>query len=131
MIKWIKDLFKPAADAYASRQARKQALESATAKLAQTKVDAAHKVTLTQQESDALRVQQSGGTWKDEYATVSVGSILNIIVIGGIAQAFGFPQILEGIVLAVNTLVAAGVNVGTLIELTVGAAVGLTVWKRL
>lgn len=99
-------------------------------KLAEKKLDATKEVVLSEKEWELISKRAEGSSWKDEYVTVSIISIMNIIVLGGLATAFGFPEVLEGIILAIETLVANGVDVGGLIKVTVYAALGIYVVKR-
>jgi hypothetical protein len=130
----IKDLvlsiFKPVAGIFEKREERKKQRESAHAKLAQAKVDQTHAIELNKDEWEHLAVNGLSGTWKDEYVTVSIVSILNLIVLGGILGAFGHPQVLEGLATALTALGELGVDFGFLLEATVLAAIGLNVWKR-
>jgi len=130
MPSWVLALFKPLSDLYAKRQERKAARESATAKLIQSKQDEDYQLELNKDEWESLQVKGMGGTWKDEYVTVSVVSIFNIIVVGGILTAFGHPQVLEGIGIALAALISAGVDIGFLMEAAVLAGLGLSIWKR-
>jgi hypothetical protein len=111
------------------RTERKMAVETAEAKLAQIKQDGVHTVELGEQDIEALRTKQNESTWKDEYTLLSVLSIMNIIVFGGLMKAFGFPEILEGIVYAIQELNVVGVDTGELIRVSVYAGLGLSVWK--
>ena len=43
--------------------------------------------------------------------------------------AFGFPQMLDGVVLAIKALVEAGVDIGMLIMAVVFAAIGMKLWR--
>jgi hypothetical protein len=70
-------------------------------------------------------------TWKDEYVTVSVVSIFNLIVVGGLSAGLGYPQILNGVAASVLALTSVGVDVGFLLEATVLAGLGLSVWKKI
>jgi hypothetical protein len=88
------------------------------------------KIELNKDEYEVLATQGLAGTWKDEYVTVSVVSILNTIVIGGLASAFGYPQILIGVGTAIKSLSTAGVDVGFIMEATIMAAIGLSIWKK-
>jgi hypothetical protein len=54
-----------------------------------------------------------------------------LIVVGGVAAAFGYSQVLAGVGLAVTALVNAGVDVGFLMEAVTMSAVGLSVWRKL
>lgn len=123
-------LFKPVADIFKAREARKLAKESAAAKLVQAKADGQQTLELNKDEWEQLQVPTLAQTWKDEYVTVSVVSILNIIIVGGIASAFGYPETLEGVGLALSALSSAGVDMGFLLEATILAGVGLSVWKK-
>lgn len=126
----VSGLFKPVTDIFKKREERKAAKEAASAKLSQAKVDQAHTLELSKDEWEQLAVQGLDNTWKDEYITVSVVSIFNLIVIGGLAAAFGFPQILTGVGIAITALTTAGVDVGFILTATVMAGLGLSVWKK-
>ena len=128
-LNWASALFKPLSDAYTANQARKIARDSAKAKIKMAAQDGNLKVELNDQEWEALGVDRENASWKDEYVTVSVVSIFNLLIAGGIAAAFGHPQILEGMVLAVQALTNAGVDVGFLLNAVVLAAIGLKVWR--
>jgi len=130
MPSWITALFAPVAGIFNKREERKQAREQAAGKLAQSKADGSLKLELNKDEWENLQVKGMTESWKDEYVTVSVVSILNVIVVGGIASAFGYPQILTGIGTAITALGAAGVDIGFLLEAAVLAGLGLSIWKR-
>tara|TARA_R110002167_G_scaffold60282_2_gene170429 strand:- start:24086 stop:24508 length:423 start_codon:yes stop_codon:yes gene_type:complete len=125
----VEGIVAPVSGILNKRTERKMAVESADAKLAQIKQDGITKVELNEQDIEALRTKQNESTWKDEYTLLSVLSIMNIIVLGGIAKAFGFPEILAGVVYAVQELNAVGVDTGELIRVSVYAGLGLSVWK--
>lgn len=127
---WISALFAPVANVINKRQERKMAKEGARSKLVQSRQDGTHKLDLNKDEWEQLQVKGMDGTWKDEYVTVSIVSILNIIVVGGIASAFGYPQVLEGVGTAMLAMTSAGVDIGFLMEAAVLAGLGLSVWKR-
>jgi len=120
----------PLAQIVTNRQERKAATEQAAAKLVQSKQDGARQVLLKDQEIEAVLASGLGQTWKDEYVTVSLVSIINLLVIGGIAAAFGHGEVLQGLSIALQAIVAAGVNIGFLLEATVLAAIGLNVWRK-
>jgi preprotein translocase subunit Sss1 len=130
----IKDLlgglFKPAADAFKARAERKTIEKTLEAKIAEKRIDATSKVEFNTQEWERLSKWAEESTWKDEYITVSVVAIWNIIVIGAVAQAFGFPQILEGIKLAMLTLKEIGVDVGLIMQVTIFAGLSVYAWKK-
>lgn len=130
MFKWVSALFKPVASVINKRQERKILKEQAIAKLSQSAQDDAQAINLNKDEWEALNVGGMQHTWKDEYVTVSILSILNLIVVGGIATAFGYPQVLEGMGIALRALTETGVDVGFLMEATALAGLGLSIWKR-
>ena len=130
MPSWVTALFKPIASIVQKRQERKLAQQSAKNKLMQSKQDNHQAINLNKDEWEQLNVNGMDTTWKDEYVTVSVLSIFNIIVIGGLLAAFGYPQVIEGIAIAMLSLSEVGVDVGFLMEAAVLAGLGLSVWKR-
>jgi hypothetical protein len=124
-------LFEPIASIIRKRQERNIARDAAAAKLMQAKADNLQKIALNKDEWEQLQVTGMGSTWKDEYVTVSVVSILNILVVGGLASGFGHDQIIEGIGVAIQALALSGVDLGFLMEASILAGLGLSVWKRL
>ena len=130
MPSWITGLFEPVASIINKRQERKILKDAAIAKLSQSAQDDKQSINLNKDEWEALNVKGMDHTWKDEYVTVSVVSILNIIVVGGLATAFGFPQVLTGIGTAIKALGDVGVDIGFLLEATILAGLGLSIWKR-
>ena len=129
-LSFLTGLFKPVASIINKRQDRKIFKETAIAKLSQSAQDDKQSINLNKDEWEALNVKGMDHTWKDEYVTVSVVSILNIIVVGGLATAFGFPQVLTGIGTAIRALGDVGVDIGFLLEATILAGLGLSIWKR-
>jgi len=122
-------LIKPIVGLFSKRQERKLLREKTVAALSQSAQDNKHQININKDEWESLNVKTQEGTWKDEYVTVSLVSILNLIVLGGILTAFGFPQVLTGVGVAVNALGEAGVDVGFLLKAAVLAGLGLSVWK--
>jgi len=131
----FKDIFagliKPVTDLLAKRQDRKMAKEAAQAKITVARDTNATSVEMKDQEWEAIAVAMTKESWKDEYATVSVLSLLNLIVLGGILAAFGYPQVLTGVATALRGFVSIGVDIGWLMELVVMAAVGLHIYRKL
>ena len=120
----------PIAKVFTKREERKLVVKQIDGKLAEAKVNGANQITFNDQELEHILAQGTQTTWKDEYITISVVSILNIIVLGGIAAAFGETRILEGIGLSINALTSAGVDLGFILEATVLAGLGLSIWRK-
>lgn len=135
MTNWIGEviagILKPIGNIFEAREARKAARESARAKLRTAQQETDAKLDLNDQELEQIMAAAKKDTWLDEYVTISLVSILNGVVGGAIAAAFGYTQILEGIALAVTTLVQMGVDVGFLMEAVILAAAGLVVWRKI
>jgi len=134
-MKIVTDIFaaiiKPITDLLAKKQERKMARETAQAKITSARDTNATSVEMKDQEWEAIAVSMTKESWKDEYATVSVLSLLNLIVLGGILAAFGYPQVITGIQIAVQGLTLLGVDIGWLMELVVMAAVGLHIYRKI
>ena len=112
------------------RQERKRVVADTEAKLKVAIQEDQAELTLKRHEVEALAVQGLKDTWRDEYATISILSIFNVIVVGGLLAAFGLPQMLEGISLSVQTLVALGIDVGLMVKVTVFTSLGVYVFRR-
>ena len=121
----------PVAGIFKKREERKLAKVQNNGKHAEARQQNAAEVTFNDQELEHILAAQKQHSWTDEYATVSLLSILNLIVLGGIAAAFGYSQVLAGIGIAVTALVNAGVDVGFLMEAVTLSAVGLSVWRKI
>lgn len=130
----ITSLFKPVADIFKAREDRKAASTAAKAKLEQAKQEGAQEVTLKDQEIERTLVEMQSGSWKDEYVTVSIVSVFNLIIVGGLEAAYrgpeGVPVILPGIANAMAALGSIGVDFGFILEATVLAAIGLSIWRK-
>lgn len=126
----ISVLVSPITKIIQKRQDRKMAQQTAKTKIEQAKQVQSATVELNKDEWEQLNVEGMDKTWKDEYVTVSVMSILNLIVVGGVAAAFGYPQVLTGVIGAVRALTEIGLDMAFLLEAVVLAGLGLSVWKR-
>lgn len=122
-------LVKPIVDLVRTREERKLHKDAAKAKLVQAKQEGATEVTLKDQELEVVLATQMERSWKDEFVTLLILSPFVTILFGGIAAAFGEVRVLEGTSLAIQTLTAADVNVGFLMEAVTLSAIGLSVWR--
>lgn len=125
----IAGVVKPITGLLGKKSDRKRARETAKGKLAAQKESGDQKIELTDAEWETVAQGLQPESWKDEYVTVSIVSLVNLIIIGGIASAFGYPQVLAGTVLAIEALVAAGVDLGWILNAVIMAAIGLKIWR--
>jgi hypothetical protein len=123
-------LFDKAAEAFKARAESRNIERTLEAKIAEQTLNNEAQIELNRQEWELLHKWSEEGTWRDEYITVSVVAIWNCVVIGAIAAAFGYPQVLEGIKSAVLTLNEIGVNVGLIMEVTIFAGLGIYAWNK-
>ena len=130
MPSWITALFEPVAGIFRKREERKMAREAAAAALSQAKQSDAHTLEVNKDTWEQLQVKGMDNSWKDEYVTVSIISILNLVILGGIMAAFGHVQVLNGLGIALTALGNQGVDVGFLIEAAALSGLGLSIWKR-
>tara|TARA_R110000803_G_scaffold51629_2_gene106610 strand:- start:17297 stop:17713 length:417 start_codon:yes stop_codon:yes gene_type:complete len=120
----------PVASVLNSRQETIQLNATVNGKLANKVLDNEATISLSDKEWEHLGKKNENGSWKDEYVTVSVVSILNLIVLGGILTAFGKPQLLEGVTVALTTFNEIGVDIGSILKVTVYAALGIYAFKK-
>lgn len=120
----------PVASVLNSRQETIQLNATVNGKLANKVLDNEATISLSDKEWEHLGKKNENGSWKDEYVTVSVVSVLNLIVLGGILTAFGKPQLLEGVTVALTTFNEIGVDIGSILKVTVYAALGIYAFKK-
>ena len=114
----------PVASVLNSRQETIQLNATVNGKLANKVLDNEATISLSDKEWEHLGKKNENGSWKDEYVTVSVVSILNLIVLGGM------PQLLEGVTVALTTFNEIGVDIGSILKVTVYAALGIYAFKK-
>ncbi|MEM6406179.1 MAG: hypothetical protein AAF669_06275, partial [Pseudomonadota bacterium] len=121
-------------EAYQTRQKRKQAAESAKAKLAMAKQSGDSKLELNDDEWEAVSKQNEDGTWKDEYITVIITSPFVLLFLSAITSSLaGDMRYLNAVNLGIQQLKSLGVDLGELMFIVVLAAVsikGLHSFKR-
>lgn len=123
-------LVKPLVGMKNKKTDRKIAQDSIKGKLALVKEQGVQNVQLSESEWEQIGQTQMESSWKDEYVTVSIISVFNLIFVGAVAKAFGHPEILSGVVEGINTVNEVGGDFGFLLKITVGAALGIYVWRR-
>lgn len=116
----------PIANAYKSRQKRKQANERAQAKIQYAKQDNDYKLELNEDEWEALSKKNEGGTWKDEYVTILITSPIALLFIAAAASVLTGDNIyLEAVNKGIESIKALGVDLGELMYIVVLAAVSI------
>lgn len=125
-------LVEPVANVFTKREERKQAAESADAKIKLAKVNGDKEITLTDAEWEAKSIDSNANTWKDEYLTIVVTSPIVLFLIGGVWLAFtGDSRLLDGTISGINAIAGTGVDMGWLMNAVVLAGVGLKVHRTL
>ena len=125
----ISGLVSPITKYLGKRTERKINKDSIKGKIVQQKQGDNTSITLTDAEWEVVGQAMADKTWKDEYVTVSVVMIFNLYIVGGIAAAFGYPQVLTGVTTGITALVAAGVDLGFIITAVVLAAIGIKITR--
>lgn len=128
----VTGILQPVADVINKRQERKQAKDEAQAELVIARQQNRHEITLQDTQLEHILSQKQDTTWKDEYVTVSLVSIVNLLIVGGLEAAYRGEDafVLEGLAMAIGAMVQAGVDVGFLITAAVLAGLGLSIWKK-
>lgn len=129
-MQWIASLIAPVASIFTKREERKKVKVEGDAKLALAKQNGDTKITLTDQEWEAVAASKQDSSWKDEYVTIVITSPIVLIIAGSVNYALtGNINLLNGAVLALDKLKEIGLDMGDLMEVVVYAAVGLKVWR--
>ena len=116
----------PISEAYKSNQKRKQARESAQAKLSLAKVNNDYRLDLNDDEWEALSKQNEDGTWKDEYVTVIITSPFVLLFLASIASSIsGDMTYLNAVNLGIENIKNLGVDLGDLMYVVVLPAVSI------
>lgn len=124
-------VFQPAAEAFRSRNERKMAEKTLEAKIAEKRIDSDSQVTFNDQEWERLAAWANESTWKDEFITIVVLSPFILILVGGVLTAFGYPQVLDGVEIALMRMATLGLNLGRMIEVVAYAGVGVYGWRKM
>ena len=116
----------PITKAYETNQKRKQARESADAKIKFAKQDNNYKLDLNEQEWEALSKKSEDGTWKDEYVTIIITSPFVLLFIASVVSGFtGDMKYLDSVNLGIENIKSLGVDLGELMYVVVLAAVSI------
>lgn len=129
-MKWVADFFgglvSPITKAYETNQKRKQAKESADAKIKLAKQDNDYKLDLNEQEWEAISKRNENETWKDEYVTIIITSPFVLLFIASVISGFtGDMKYLGSVNLGIQNIKELGVDLGELMYIVVLAAVGI------
>ena len=119
---------KPVADLAGKNVERKKARDTINGQVALAKLDNQHSVNVGVHDWERLSKATEGSTWKDEYVTLSVFSLFNLLVVGSIASGMGFEWgggVVDGVRLAIVELNAIDGLVGKLVLLTASAALSV------
>ncbi len=120
----------PIANAYTSKQKRKESATTAQAKLAGAKQDGEKEITLTDAEWESVNADKANGTWKDEFVTIVVMMPFILCILAGIWSAIvGDTVMLDAVGDLLTTFSLLNVDVGFLMKTVVLAAVGLKIWR--
>lgn len=119
----------PIAGFFTAKTKANQIIETGRQKIQAAQVDGENSLNLTDAEWEAVGVEKSDSTWKDEYVTVTMTIWIWVAMVGSIAAAYEKPQILDGVKLFLEVCTENGIDVGYLTVMVVGAAVGLKLWR--
>jgi hypothetical protein len=124
----------PVASIFTEKTKRKAAQDAIKGKVAIAKDNNATSVEIRTADWELASKNQEPESWKDEYVTLSVFSLFNIIVFGSIAAAFGLPGgdlAIQGAMDAIETLDDLDGIIGDLMWLTAAAALSIKGLKSL
>lgn len=117
--------------AYQKRQDVKKAKASGEAKIALAQQDGKTQVELTDAEWEAISVNKSDTTWKDEYITLVITAPIPLLLGSSIWAVYADdPTILNGVNKGVENIITLLPNYGELVLFVVLAGVGLKAWRN-
>ena len=126
-------LVKPVTAIFVAREQRRQAKDAIAGQVALAKKNNEAQVNVQTSDWETLSKSQETSSWKDEYVTISVFSIFNVVVLGCVLEAFGFHGgvlAVDGVMKAVATLDSMDGNVSSLMWLVAAAAVSIKGFKE-
>tara|TARA_Y100000310_G_scaffold317410_1_gene370266 strand:+ start:245 stop:679 length:435 start_codon:yes stop_codon:yes gene_type:complete len=128
----IGGLIQPITQLYTKKEERKQAKDAIKGQIAMAKQQGATEVSIKASDWEIASKGQEGGTWKDEYITVSIMSIFNAVILGSIMLAFGSEAggaLVTGVLEGIKTIDALDGTVGEMIKVTVYAGLSIKIVK--
>lgn len=125
-------IISPITKAYETRQIRKQAQETAKAKLVQSRQDNNFQLQLNEQEWEALSKSNEGDTWKDEYLTIVVTlPYLNTFICNMASVLLGDPVYAKAANAANDSLRSLGIDIGGSFDIVLYAGLSIRGFKLL
>lgn len=114
---------------FTAKTRRKQAQEEGLNRIQQAKVDGKNDLDLTDAEWEAVSAKSGDGSWKDEYAVVTMTAWVWVGLVGAIMTAYGKPEVLEGVSIFIRLCTDNAIDIGMLTTTVIYAAVGLKLWR--
>lgn len=119
-------IIEPVSTFFTTKQKRKQAAETAKAKIALAKQNDAHEIALKKDEWESISKNNEQNSWKDEYVTILVTSPFICLFIAAIASSYtGELKYIDAVTAGLDALQRLGVNLGELMMIVVLAAVSI------
>ena len=135
MLPFIGPIVSAVSGYFQSREARKAAREGAEAKLKINAQAGRHELEMRQDDWEALQVQQSEGSWRDEYVIIIATLPIVSIFIGVLITVFDpdtGAKVVDAGKQMVDTLNGIDINstYGVMLMAAVSAALGVRLLKR-
>lgn len=125
-------IISPITKAYETRQVRKQAQETAKAKLVQSRQDNEYRLQLTEQEIDAIGKGNENESWKDEYLTIVVTlPYLNTFICNMASVLLSDPVYANAANAANDSLRGLGIDIGGSFDVVLIAGLSIRGYKLL
>ncbi len=118
----------PIVSIFTKKTERKAAQDAINGQVSIAKLNNEAQVSIQASDWEIASKGQEGGTFKDEYVTISVFCIFNAVILGSVAAAFGYSggtDLVEGVLHGVRVLDSLDGNVGELIMVTAYAALSI------
>jgi len=124
----LEGLAAPITNIFVKKIERKTAKDTINGQVALAKLDNQASVNVGIDDWERLSKANENGTYKDEYVTLSVFSLFNLIVVGSIGTGMGYawgPEMLDGVSTAITTLNSVDGIVAQLMWMTAAAALSI------